>query len=380
MLHYSFSTVLMTVLTSNLLIIVVALCFQSKKVLCSTGYKLLAVMLAFILLRFIFPFELPFSRNILMLEALSRIVGSILHPFLIIGRVRISVWFLLECIWVCGTVYQLYRLIRSYLVFNRFISRYGRDVTAEEPYSSLLKRVCDNRKNNFRVLLVSSLDTPRQSGCFHPCILIPEKLTLSEEDLYYTICHEAAHYRHHDFLIKLGINILVALYWWNPLCYILREQADIILEMRVDDKLVKNDLSVRREYLATLIHICNHMASLQDRTIEEPSYLYTPTALRDSGDLSVRTHMMYGKKKPSLPLFSLSVLLTLLLYVVSYCFIFEASYAEPNPMMEECEIPLEDMIAIPLVDGTYDLYWEDLFVEHISTLEYHEGVVVIYNQ
>lgn len=79
-------------------------------------------------------------------------------------------------------------------------------------------------------------------------------------------------------------------------------------------------------------------------------------------------------------MFSLSVLLTLLLYVVSYCFIFEASYAEPNPMMEECEIPLEDMIAIPLVDGTYDLYWEDLFVEHISTLEYHEGVVVIYNQ
>lgn len=380
MLHYSFSTVLMTVLTSNLLIIVVALCFQSKKVLCSTGYKLLAVMLAFILLRFIFPFELPFSRNILMPEALSRIVGSILHPFLIIGRVRISVWFLLECIWVCGTIYQLYRLIRSYLVFNRFISRYGRDVTAEEPYSSLLKRVCDNRKNNFRVLLVSSLDTPRQSGCFHPCILIPEKLTLSEEDLYYTICHEAAHYRHHDFLIKLGINILVALYWWNPLCYILRKQADIILEMRVDDKLVKNDLSVRREYLATLIHISSHVATLQDQTTKAPFYPYTPTALQGSTDLSVRTHMMYGKKKPSLPLFSLSVLLMLVLYIVSYCFIFEASYAAPNSIQDGCEVSLKDMIAIPLEDGTYNIYWDNKFIEHTSTLEYHRGVVIIYNQ
>lgn len=380
MLNYSFSTVLMTVLTSNILIIVIALCFRSKKALCSTGYKLLAVILAFTLLRFIFPFELPFSKNIFMPESLSRIIGSILHPFLIVGRIRISIWFILECIWACGTVYQLCKLIRSYLFFNRFISRYGRDVTAEEPYPSLLKRVCDNRKNNFRVLLVSNLDTPRQSGCFHPCILIPDKLKLSEEDTYYTICHEAAHYRHHDFLIKLGINILVAIYWWNPLCYILRDQTDIILEMRVDDKLVKNDSNIRREYLATLIHISNNIVSTQDEAAEVPSYLSTPTALRDSTDLSIRTHMMYRKKKLSFPLFSVSVLLMLLLYTASYRFIFEASYAAPSVMLEECEIPREDFIAVPLEDGTYDIYWEDLFVEHVSTLEHHRGVAIIYNQ
>ncbi len=66
MLYYSFSTVLMTILASNFLIILISLCFQNDKLMVTIGYKLLAVFAIFTLLRLLLPFEFPFSNNIIL--------------------------------------------------------------------------------------------------------------------------------------------------------------------------------------------------------------------------------------------------------------------------------------------------------------------------
>lgn len=374
MLNYSFSTVLMTVLTSNLLIIVIALFFQSPKAIRSIGYKLLSVILAFALLRFIFPFELPFSRNILMPQFLSKAVSFIRRPFAKLGNVRITVWFLFECVWACGTVYKLIQIIRSHAVFNRYVFRYSKDVTEEYPYSAVLKKVCDSRKIDFRVLLVPGLDTPRQNGFFRPCILIPKEMELSEKDIYYTIRHEAAHYKHRDFLIKLGINILAAFYWWNPLCDILKSQIDMILEMRVDEKLVNGDSNVRSAYLSTLVHIGG--SAIPNQNSVPP--LSSPAVTGSIDDLSIRAHMLYRKRTLPLPLIFLSILSVLLLYAASYRFIFEG-HCTPQEA-SNLEVHLEEMFAVSLEDGTYDIYWEDIFIEHVDSLKYYNGIVIIYNQ
>lgn len=378
MLNYSFSTVLMTVLTSNILIIVISLCFRSKKALFTMGYKLLSVVLVFALLRLIFPFELPFSRNILMPEFLSRIVHSVRHPFATLGRLKITIWLLFECIWICGTVYKLFQIIRSHVIFNGFVRRYGKDVTERDVYAAVLRKICDSRKASFRVLLVPGLDTPRQNGCFHPCILIPEEMELSEEDIYYTICHEMAHYKHRDFLIKLAVNILTALYWWNPLCYALRNHIDMILEMRVDEKLVNGDQYVRNAYLSALINIGSNVVSNYNKRPNLLSRLSSPTATGGVEDLSIRIHMLYREKKLPLPLFFMLVLLMLMLHIGSYRFIFEGHYIPQESGIPE--IQSEDMYAVPLNDGTYDIYLEDIFIEHTDSLKYYTSITIIYNQ
>ena len=111
MLNYSFSTVLMTVLASNLLIIVISFCFRDQEVMLSIGYKLVSLFLVLTALRCIVPFELPFAKNIYFPEWLSAIIALLRHSFFSFGFIHISIWFLIGCVWAVGTIYHLYRIV-----------------------------------------------------------------------------------------------------------------------------------------------------------------------------------------------------------------------------------------------------------------------------
>ncbi len=376
MLNYSFSTVLMTVLTSTLLICIIAVCFQRKKVLLSIGYKLLGAFLLMTLLRFILPFEVPFTKTIILPEFVSMVIVCIRHPFWTLKGIEISVWFLFECIWICGSVVAAVYIFRRNFLFNRYVCRYGVDVTEKEPYNFLLNEVCDSHKSNPRVILVPGLDTPRQNGFLHPTILIPEGLTLDDTQLYYTLCHELSHFRHGHYLIKLGMNILLAVYWWNPLCHILNRQMDILLEMSVDESLVCHDPNARTSYLNTLIYIGNSVADLQ-KSSKHPEYLLSSRAVSGIKDLTTRVHLIYRDNPISKPIFLTLLALVTSLFVCSYCFIFEAHYLLKEAELQTPEIFATDMYAIMLEDRTYEIYWNEQLLEHVDSLELHPDVPVI---
>ena len=61
MIHFSFTSVLMTVVVSNLLLAAISMLFRNEDVLAGIGFKLTAVFCVITLMRFLFPFELPFS-------------------------------------------------------------------------------------------------------------------------------------------------------------------------------------------------------------------------------------------------------------------------------------------------------------------------------
>lgn len=376
MLNYSFSTVLMTVLTSTVLICIIAVCFHSKRILLSIGYKLIGVFLLLTLFRFIFPFEMPFTQNIILPKRLSMIVASIRHPFFTIGNLKISVSLLMGCIWICGSVYTILKMIRQRKAFHAGVVRFGKDVTEKEPYASVLSKVCDSHKVNLRIMLVTGLDTPQQYGLFRPSVLIPAELELTDKELYYTVCHEFSHYKRHDFLVKLGMDILLAIYWWNPLCHVLSRQIDVVLELNVDKKLVNSDPKVRTEYVETLIHIIDNLTVVHS-TNDRPAYLVAPRAVTDFDSLLTRVHFLYGDNKVSKPICITMFGIVTALFLFSYSFIFEAHYVLHDGEIEYPEIQDTEMYATLAEDGTYDIYWGDEFIEHVDSLEYYPGVPVI---
>lgn len=379
MLNYSFSTVLMTVLTSTVLIGIIAACFHNKKVLISIGYKLIGAFLLLTLIRFIIPLEMPFTRTILLPKWLSAAILFIRHPFFTLGSLKISVWFVFECIWLCGSVFTAIKIIRRRITFHRGIIRYGKNVTDKEPYVSVLRKVCDSHKNDLRIIRVFGLDTPQQYGVFHPSILIPAELELTDSELYYTICHEFSHYKRRDFLIKFGMNILVAIYWWNPLCHVLSQQVDVMLEMHVDEKLTLSDPNIKKEYVETLMHIGYNIAAIQEQSLK-PSYLVSPKAVADFDELIKRVHILYRDEKDikrskliSAPLFGVVAAL----FLFSYCFIFEAHYLLNEYELETPEIQEAEMYAVTSEDGAYDIYWNSQLIEHVDSLDYYPGVPII---
>lgn len=376
MIHYSFSTVLMTVITSTVLIGIIAICLRNQKLFLSIGYKLLAVLIVLTLIRFLCPIEMSFVRNVFLPGPLSAAVLYIRHTFFSIGEIQVSIWLLLECVWYGGILYKLSRMLLSHIIFNRFIRRYGINATEKDVYASVMTRICDNRKGTFRIILLPNLDTPRQSGALHPRILLPLGLELTEEELYYTLYHEITHYRHHDFLIKLGMSLLSAVYWWNPLCRVLSGQLDILLEIRVDEAVTQGDPRIKAAYYKALLNVGKGLMR-NPAEPECPVFAASPGAIGSITDLTKRAQMIFYFKKASVPILVALLLLVSALFVCSYCFIFEAHYLPEQDEIKSTEMYYNTFYAIQLEDGTYDIYWDDVWIEHVDTLEYHYEVPVI---
>ena len=383
MLYYSFSTVLMAVLTSNLIIIVIAICFRSNKILLSVGYKLLAVFLIFTLIRFAFPFEiektfdLGIGRNIILPESLSVVISYFLRVLVKPFGLKISLWTLFEVIWVVGIVFQVIRYLRKLYEYEYFVSCWSEDITEEEPYRSCLSEACDGRKNNFQILKLPGIPSPCLYGIRRPRILIPADMEISNKDLYYVLRHEVSHHYHHDLVIKRIVSILCMLYWWNPVCSVFQKQVNTLLEIRIDDSLVQNDHNVSREYLSALIHIVESM----DSSSKDPNNFIVSLSQKNSTALTQRFEMVCNKKPRTNILMSVGLLAVITaMYLGSYLITFENLYLIEGERVGDTADLMDSMHAVLKDDGTYDIYYGDFFIENVETLKNYEPDIPIYNQ
>lgn len=385
MLNYSFSTVLMAVLTSTLLILMTTLCLRYRGVLRAIGSRLIIVLLLLAMFRLFFPFEMPFCRNINLSRIPSKIISKLVHPYFYLGKVEISIWFFLQCVWVGGMVVSIRKLYRTCNHIYHHVLRYGRNVSAKEPYRSVFQEVCRKREADMPILLVPGLDAPRQDRILHPRILLPREMKFSENELRYVFRHELAHVRHHDVLIKLLVNMLAVVYWWNPLIRILRRELDIILEIHVDARVLSGgDQNARSDYVDTLMDVAIQAQALLIAQNESNGQISSsPMAFGGMSDLEERLVMMYENKRTSPPLVLLLLTLTLSIYALSYAFIFEA-YSQPSATnwskavqeMDPQAIEVQKMYAVAADGGGYDIYLNDMLMEHVDSLEYYSQIPV----
>lgn len=213
-----------------------------------------------------------------------------------------------------------------------------------------------------------------QVGTLYPSILIPYDMDLPEEKLVYVLHHEAAHFYRHDTLIKDVISIICAVYWWNPLCRRLKKQVDLISEMHVDNQIIKDDSEKRKMYCEVL----------EDIAVQSTKSTDLPTLQAGSGngaanhDLEYRYKMMFRKKRGNILLAIFLTILVLFIYIGSYRYTFEAHYMLPQHSDSyEVAPSLEDNIyAVPLEDGTYDIYIYGIFDLNTDSLEQFRGIQI----
>ncbi len=83
---------------------------------------------------------------------------------------------------------------------------------------------------------INSNISPFTIGDIHPFIVIPNK-PFSSDKYTYILRHEAYHYLHKDNLIKVIVELLKILYWWNPIFILLEKTVFYILEVMNDRRL-----------------------------------------------------------------------------------------------------------------------------------------------
>lgn len=342
----------------------------------NVGYKMLYIFMCCTLLRFLLPFELPFSKNVLFPESVSFMISRVQHTLFTVSTTKISTWTLLVIIWSIGFLIQLIKHLKLRRKCRYNILSSSLDVSQKEPYRFLVERICQERgkRNCFEILEVTGIHVPMLYGVFSPKILIPENWEISEEHLHYVFYHEISHHFNHDLVFKNIVNIFAMVYWWNPFCHLLIKQTDIILEMRIDNKITQCDFYTIAPYLNCLVSIAEQAIASKQALI--------PTTLSvsfsdNAGALTKRFEMLMAAANKKH--YTWNVILAILMfgiYVLSYMYTFEAHYMSPKVQNEVIELTEDNTYAIQKKDGTYDVYYGTVFVENVDSLEYYPDVPI----
>lgn len=134
-------------------------------------------------------------------------------------------------VWLLGFLWRLHRLRADWRAAQRL--REGADTLANP------RRLFGNAVPGHVVVRVSDrIASPMVVGLERPCILFPRRLLdeLPEAALLPILRHELAHIRRGDIPTALIQALCLAVYWWNPLLWLLRAQGDVAREMACDER------------------------------------------------------------------------------------------------------------------------------------------------
>lgn len=392
MIQYTFSTVLMATLCCNLMVFFLFLVFHIKNVLPEFGLKLTGFFLILVAIRLLLPVEFPIiSHNIIFPANISRAVALFRQPRFL--NHTVSWWNLLEIVWAAGCIgIGLYRIFSNYRAF-RLVKQLSRD--PDTRCLSIMKRIQEElfqgssygslsqRKKrylqNITVRILPASHSPMVCGLRKPCILLPGNLEFSDEELYFVLKHEIQHIVHRDLWLKLGMQSLVVLYWWNPFCWLLEDYLSRFLEMRIDFSMADNPKQ-KAVYLTCLLSIVKQLGNTNSKKFLLSINFSTSadSALRQRFELLMDTDRINRKEQRTwhqkIAMCGMS-----LLFLCSFLFIFEAYFISDNNQRNSISSGEENSFFIDNQDGTYDLYITGQYIETIDSLEYYDQTIPIYD-
>lgn len=379
MIRFSFSSFYMSLIFINIAILFLSLAFCNKKLMLKAGLPILKGVLFLTMLRLLLPVEfLSLSHNIYLPDKLSSIISGFLHPRF--GKNGFSFWSLTIMIWCSGIViFTVYYLIKEFFILKRI-----KNTIIKLPDNALEYRIFSCIQEEFpqtrRIEIYRSLFStiPMIYGIRNPKILLPYSLNLDIPMLYYVLLHEATHHLHHDQLLKVYIQILCVIYWWNPFCWILKKQAGTILEMRVDQTVAKSP-EEKAIYMDCLLTVAQHAIcpNIPDMPISAtPFFIRKPAS-----ELKKRFQMLTNTKiKPVQGFLKHAILLLIAtLFFVSFVYIFEASSAPKDNSFNTIKPSATNSYFLRRNDGKYELYLNGNYCETVDSLEYYNDDIPIRN-
>lgn len=380
MIRFSFSSFYMSLLFVNVIILFLYLAFRSQTVMFKLGLTLLGSAVFFVVLRMILPFEFLFlSHNIYFPKIISYILGEFLHAHFWGGK--LSCWSILQIIWLIGIPISGIRYWYTEQGISEAIKARSQRLPESAPACQVLAKIQEEFPKTRGIEIYSSplADSPMIYGIRHPRILMPEGLELNESQLYIVLRHEIAHHLHHDPLIKFILQILCIIYWWNPFCKRLRDQASNILEMRTDRTVAKNPKE-KEAYAECLLYVLNH--AVKSRQFTNPSSTIS-LCKKPPSVLEQRFHMLLTSKEQSLQKKAKGAIFLFMvtLFLLSFTYIFEASYPIPaNDPFNSLEPTAENSYFVERSDGKYDFYLDGEFYGTENSLEYYNESIPIYQE
>ncbi len=316
-----------------------------------------------LLVRFLYPYELPFTYSLYLTKGYPTL-NRFFMLSITVGKIQFSIAHIIIGIWILGIIVSAFLLLYRYHRLRRDINLLpeAQDPTVLSQFDRILAEKHFAR-SRFHVRESRELSSPFVTGLLHPVIVVPT-LTLSQQEWYYVLSHETAHYLHGDTLYKLLIELLKIVFWWNPLFYLFCDKISIYIEESADLLATEQlDDDSKLEYLDCLVHVAKesiHHPLLSHSTLSFDGYAKSELKKRIVVIMnSIENPQASNKKRGQYGFIILMILVTFL----SYGIILEP--ISPNLPTDEpnaFSIPTEGSYAIQAGNSLYELYIDNTYI------------------
>lgn len=363
---FTFLSLINMTIFGSILIFIIYLLINNNKILLRFGTKLLCIGILLIVIRFFLPFELPFTRTIIITKYLPDIYAFLLQDLFFIGNRGISLQTIFYLIWGTGSIFLLIHSAYTYFKLKRIISGY----TAV--YDTVILQLADelfsahHKRNHFHIVKTSQITTPMVFGLKETYIILPA-IDLSKEEWRFILSHEITHFYQGHLYYKVICQILCNLYWWNPFVYLLKRLLNNLLEMTVDAEVTKVlPVSERLDYLQCLLKI-----SRLEITSSRDVYAMFTFSNHNSTLIARRSHLILNHSglnnaKLLLP-FCIAVIAYLILLLCSIFFIVQPRAYKNEVLETSFSFNDSDCFLIENLNGTYDVYQNSQYVITINS-------------
>lgn len=145
---------------------------------------------------------------------------------------------LLFLLWLTGAAAVLIWNLAAHLRLLAYLRRWAAPVHDPQILLSF-QQLKDRMKleRSPRLLICQGLKVPMLAGVIRPALLLPPE-PLSQQELHCSLLHELTHFRRRDIWLRALALWVKALYWFNPLCWLMERLIQRDTELACDEEVL----------------------------------------------------------------------------------------------------------------------------------------------
>lgn len=292
-------------------------------------YTLLALVVLCILKVFIvceFPFTFTIDSTNVMPAIQSILDFSI--SFNTSTAFNLCIGHILIIFSLLGSIIFAYKSFSDSFKTYKFIDSLPQTINTDvnKTLSDVKKFTGFNR--DIKIIIHKKIKSPAVLGYLKPIIILPQ-INFTYDEIRGIFIHEIMHCKYKHIILKLIIEFIKILFWWNPLVYLFSYEVYNILEFHTDKKL--SALLNEKEIICYLEGIARVVKNNCKQQKELPSTALGLVMNRKESIIEQRFLMLgeniYAEKQTLKN--KIIILVALLLFFVSYMFVIQP-YSEPT--------------------------------------------------
>ncbi len=128
-------------------------------------------------------------------------------------------------IWIAGVLIGIIMLLFAMLMLIH--------MEKTPVYNEQFENLCAELNVKAHLYTATNIKSPISFGILNRIVIIPER-EYSNQESEFIFLHELYHHKHRDAFINIILNIVSALYWFNPLVYIMANLFRLDMELYCD--------------------------------------------------------------------------------------------------------------------------------------------------